>query len=483
MSKKFVGDALLYLFGLLLNRGVGFLLLPVYTSYLSVDEYGINAICTTLILVLGMTFTLSLEAPLTILYYKIKEEEAKDLLVMISLSVIVLPLLLTTFLSFFGEPLISRFIPNVPWNPYLRMSIWVAFLGIPQLLPQAILRIRHQAGLNSLFNFASFAFSTSLILYFLIYKGEGVVSILKGQIISGIVFTVISIFLCARWSQKWMERRIRFSLWLRAYKIGLGYFPHILSIWVLNVSDRWILNYFVPIADIGIYNIAYTLGMIVHLFGAGLSSVYGPLYFQQSQEPSFRERFTRLLSGIILVFSWVTLAVSVSAPEILQIMTPPAYHRAADYVPWIAAGYWFSVSIYQVGFTVIENQGKSHLSVLISVPAALLNIILNWIFIPQFGILAASVNTLLAFVLMAGLSLVISRRYDKLSFPWIAIIKLFAISIVIFWMTFIFTDDLLLMPRILIKSGLLVFAGVAMIYITGFDLSIVRQLLKKEKNG
>ncbi len=207
-----------------------------------------------------------------------------------------------------------------------------------------------------------------------------------------------------------MERRIRFSLWLKAYKIGLGYFPHIFSIWVLNVSDRWILNYFVPIADIGIYNIAYTIGMMVHLFGAGFASVYGPMYFQQWQELSFQLRFSRLLSGIILVFSWVTLAVSVAAPEILQIMTPPAYHRAAYYVPWIAAGYWFSVSIYQVSFTVIENQGKSQLSLLISVPSALLNITLNWIFVPYYGILAASVNTLLAFALMAFNHLTIGKK-------------------------------------------------------------------------
>ncbi len=134
MSKKFIGDAFLYLFGLLLNRGVSFLLLPVYTSYLTVDEYGIIAICTTLILVLGMAFTLSLEASLTILYYRVKEEEAKDLLAMISLSVIVLPLLLTTFLNFFGQPLISPFIPNVSWSPYLQMSVWIAFLSIPQVL-------------------------------------------------------------------------------------------------------------------------------------------------------------------------------------------------------------------------------------------------------------------------------------------------------------------------------------------------------------
>ncbi len=458
------------------------LLLPVYTEYLSPDEYGIITICTALILGLGMVFTLSMDASLTVLYYKVKEEEVKDLIVMVVISIILLPLLLTILLSVFGEPLLSPQFPDVPWNPFLKISVWVALLGIPQLLPQAILRIRHQAKLNSLFNFGYFAVSTGFILYFLIYKGEGAISIFKGQVYSGIIFTVVSLFLCARWTQSWKERKLRFPLWAKAYKIGAGYLPHVISIWIVNLLDRILLaRYKIPLGDIGIYNIAYTIGMIVHVFGTGFSYVYGPLYFQKSKEPSFQAEFKRLLSGMMLVFFWITLSISVGALELLEIMTPPAYHRAAYYVPFIAIGYFFSVSIYQISFTVVENQGKTQFSLFISLPAAILNATLNFIFIPYFGILAASINTLLTFALMGVLSVFISRKYDKLPFPWMAMFIMTLICVPVYFFSLYITEGLPLITRIFIKGVILLFTGALMMRVTGFNFSGLLSLVKRDK--
>lgn len=482
MSKKIITDASLYLVALLLNRGVSLLLLPVYTRYLTPDEYGIIGVCTALILGLGMVFTLSMDASLTVLYYKVKEEEIKDLIVMVVISIILLPLLLTVLLSFFGESLISSQFEDVPWDPFLKISLWVALLGIPQLLPQAILRIRHQAKLNSLFNFAYFAVSTLFILYFLIYKGEGVISFFKGQVYSGIIFTVISLFLCARWTQKWSERKIRFPLWGKAYRIGLGYLPHVISIWVVNLLDRVLLNkYKIPLGDIGIYNIAYIIGMIVHVFGTGFSYVYSPLYFQKSKEPSFQAEFKRLLSGMMMVFFWITLSISVGALELLEVMTPPAYHRAAIYVPLIAIGFFFSVSIYQVSFMVIENQGKTQFSLFISLPAALLNATLNFIFIPYYGILAASVNTLLTFALMGILSVFISRKYDKLPFPWLAMILMTLLCVPVYFFSMYLTEGLPLISKIIIKGVILLITGAVMMQITGFSFSALINLVKRDK--
>src|SRR5262249_39547146 len=162
--------------------------------------------------------------------------------------------------------------------------------------------------------------------------------------------------------------------------------------------------------QIGLYNLAYTLGMVVHLFGLGIISAYGPVYYERATDCGFRPQLGRILAGCILVYSWVTLAISLMAPEIFRLMTRPAYYGAAALVPWIAVGYWCFVAVYQPCLSVIEYHRRTEWTMFLTGPAALVNMALNWVLIPRYGILAASGTTLMAFFLMAGSALVVSRR-------------------------------------------------------------------------
>jgi O-antigen/teichoic acid export membrane protein len=127
---------------------------------------------------------------------------------------------------------------------------------------------------------------------------------------------------------------------------------------------------------------------------------------------------------------------------------------------------------------VLENHKRTKYVSLLTGPAAVLNICLNWLLVPYYGVLAAAFNTLIAYVLMAVLSLYISRKMDKLPFPWLAIGQMVLVWVVTYWLGNVLIAPLSLSASILIKTGLLIIAGLLMLGVAGFKFGDLWALRK-----
>ncbi|MBM3947581.1 MAG: hypothetical protein FJ315_09345, partial [SAR202 cluster bacterium] len=208
-----------------------------------------------------------------------------------------------------------------------------------------------------------------------------------------------------------------------ALAFGLPVLPHILAMWVLNLSGRMVLLNLHSKEAAGVYSLAFTLGMLVHLGGISLISGFGPLYYARADEPAFRAELPRLLGRYVTVHTWTALCVACLSQDVLYlfIRRNADYHAAGPLVVWIAFGYWWFVTFYQLGFTVVEAKRQTRWSAALSVPAALVNLGLNHWMIPRYGALAASISTLVAFCLMAILTLILARRLADLPFPYVRI--------------------------------------------------------------
>lgn len=476
-AKKLFSDASIYFFGQMLNRGIGFFLLPLYTRYLTTSDYGILAIAGTLSLIFGMLAGLSLDAAIIVLYFKLSEEDFKSLLFNIWLFLLLIPLIFIGILYIFGASIALQVFPEIPWHPYLSLAVWAAYLGIFPSLLMGLLRAKQQPIRYTIVNIVMFLLQTLLILYFVVALGEGAEGSLKGQVIAAGLMAFASHIIILILSRPWRLFAVKRQVVTTSVLLAVGYIPHIFSIWMLNTSDRWVLGYYVPASEIGIYSLAYTIGMLVHLVGISSISAFSPIYFKNFENAIFRLTLKRLLAGYVTLQTITVLAVSLFAGELLRIMTHPDFHQAVFYVPFIAVSYWFYAAFYQPSLTVIENQKRTGLTLLITLPAAIFNLILNIIFVPRYGILAASVSTLLAFALMAILAVIVSKRLDKMPFPWLKIAPTIAIGLITFW----FGEEFLTFPSIMLsiltKSILLFLAISIMFTIAGFGISDAKRIL------
>ncbi len=474
MLKRFSINSLFYLLGMLLNRGLGFLLLPLYIHYLTPTDYGLLAICAATSAVFGILAGPPLESSVSLFYFKLERNEYKKFLGTVLLWKLVVPLFWVILLEFVGPVLTSLFLPTVLWHPYLKLAVWIGYLGMASSTFLELLKAEQRAPTFTVFTVLFLLINISLPIYFIAVRHQGALGSLYGQVIAAAIVALISHGAVVYYSRLRLEWR-----YLRdALKLCLPYVPHVLCMWVLNISDRWILGHFVPLFLLGIYNLAYSLGVTIQLFGESLAYSFQPLYYENASQISFRTKLPKLLAIFLLLQTWVALAVSVFSPEILRIMAKPDYYKAATLIPWIAVGYLFLSGIYQPAVIVLTYYKRTKWMILLSGPSALFNVVLNWLFIPRYGILAAAINTTLACMLIAVLAVYLSRKLDKLPFPWIKLGQMLFVAVATYWVGNIWFSPHSFGTVILIKGILLTGAGILMAYIAGFDVRMALALLK-----
>lgn len=187
--------------------------------------------------------------------------------------------------------------------------------------------------------------------------------------------------------------------------------PTMLAAWVLQVSDRLFLGQYVSATELGYYAIANRMAGLVGVAMAPIYSSWTPLALAVQKQTGSAERYvsmSRYLIGAVLL---VGLAISLYANEILIVLTRPAYLPAAPYVGFLVYIYIFSGfgSVFSTG-ALIGKQLASVTGAVVS--GAILNILLNMLLIPRYGIDGATVATVIGYAIpQIILYLVLQRRF------------------------------------------------------------------------
>jgi O-antigen/teichoic acid export membrane protein len=479
MLKRFAGNSFFFAMGSILTRGIAFFLIPLYTVHLTPSDYGIIGICTAITSILSMTVTLGLSGAISIYYFKLSAEEFRDLLRTVWVWYLLTPLLLTLLIEPFGEMATSSLFVSVGWNPYIRLAVWISFFSVALEIPLALFYAEQRARMHALVTVSSFLITTSLILYFVVVRQEGALGSLRAQFLAGLIIAIASHLFVWKRATPWQWPGVKWKHLWAALKLNVPALPYIYCLWALNVSDRWILERYVSMADIGIYNLAYTIGMVVSTLGLALGAAYSPQYYKNAKNPEFTPELKRLLSVYLFLITWITLSVALLSRELILSMTSLPYHGAIELVPWIAVGYWAYAGFYLQSLGVIQNEIRTQWIIVLTGPAALINIGLNLYFVPRIGVHAAAFNTLVAFFIMALSGFIVARRMDKLPYQWSNIFQMLLAALLCFAVGSLWLSSPNLLLAFLAKTLLLGITGLFMLKFSGFNLMEIVQATRK----
>lgn len=200
-------------------------------------------------------------------------------------------------------------------------------------------------------------------------------------------------------------------------KVALPMVPHNYSSYLLNSSDRVVLDlYKVPIQQIGQYNIAYTFGNYFESIGEAIGMAVGPFYsklYSNNTEASLKDE-RRLTYFLMTGFIAAAFLVSLWLKEIFAILISNVELRSAYGIGiLIIMGYAYRPMYWSVGIKLSIFE-KTSLLWRISFIAGVLNVICNVIFIPKYGIFAAAFSTLVS-LLFIGFSGFFFSAYKKLN--------------------------------------------------------------------
>lgn len=199
--------------------------------------------------------------------------------------------------------------------------------------------------------------------------------------------------------------------WKYAVAFNVPLIPHYLSGTILNQADRIIISNMVGASAVAFYSVSYNLAQVMNMFTTAIVSSFTPWVYRKLRDKETQDISIVVNMLLLIMFGLLTILLFL-APEALLIIGGKEYAEAVYVIPPITASVFF---IFQYNlFSNIEFYYAERRYVLIgSMVAALLNVILNIIFIPMFGYYAAGYTTLFCYIIYGISHLWFSKRVVK----------------------------------------------------------------------
>lgn len=188
--------------------------------------------------------------------------------------------------------------------------------------------------------------------------------------------------------------------WKHALMFNIPLIPHYLSQAVLSSSDRIMIRSMVGPSEAGIYGLAYSLSKLMGMVNQALHQTFAPYAYRKLKARRASDMGSIALVMLVAI-AGVNIFLIALAPEILVVFSPKSYHDAVWVIPPVAMSVYFTFA-YGL-FSLIEfYYEKTRMIMIGSMVSALLNILLNYIFIRKYGYYAAGYTTLFCYMAYAA---------------------------------------------------------------------------------
>lgn len=437
MSRHLLGDlrrlfdrSAVYAVGLLLLRGMSFLLIPLYTRHLDRAEYGIVAVAASVTALLGVLGPLSLHGALARLYFNTESgPDRKRIAGTLWAATLVTALCFTLLLDLLGERWAVVLLPDVPFNPYIRLAIWTAFLTSFGLVPLSLLQIEEQSRLYVKVTVAGTLATTICIIWLVVIRGMGARGYVLGAFLGSALMAIPYGVLAAKRS----TIGLRWDVTRAALIYSLPLVPHALAGWVLELSDRALLQRFVPLAELGLYSLGYQLASLLTLAATAINFAWTPYMYGVVRErpETAAAELARMTTYYTAVLCCLGLGLALLGGDALRVLTEPPYHPAYQVVPWTVLGLLCS-GLYLVPANLLFLKSRTSLIPLVTIGAGFVNVgLLLWL-APRFGIMAGAWATAGGYAMMLLLVWIAARTVFPLRYEYARLGVLLGTGAVIF---------------------------------------------------
>jgi O-antigen/teichoic acid export membrane protein len=469
---RLVKHAGIYGVGVVLSKSVGFLLIPLYTRFLTPADYGVLELLDLTIFFSGIFCMMGISAAV-FRFYAAYESEAdrKEVIATALFFVTIVSLLVAVGLQFLAAPLAATAFGNAAYAPYVRVVAWTLFFSNLTEVPFAYWRARQRTVLFVAVSLIRTVVSAGTLVLAVAVLHQGVRGVVYANLITnGLLGLIMLGITLADVGFRVVRHKLREML-----KYGAPLIVQSLASFVLVFSDRLFLRHFANLAEVGVYSLGYKLAGIVSLLVSGpFSMTWSWQQFELAKKDNARHLYARIQTYQLLVSVGVGLAVALLAKDALRIMTPPSYWAATRIVPLIALCYILD-NIKAVVLSGILIQRVTHYLAGISVVAALANLALNYVFISRYHAMGAALATVLSYALLLALSFVVAQRVYYVRYEYLRNAAVLALATLMYiTSTFI---DLRLFPSIIVNLALfLLFPIVTVMMLGREERAMFRQL-------
>ncbi len=321
--------------------------------------------------------------------------------------------------------------------------LWVRLVAADLLassfvfVPFALLRIEGKASVFSTYSLIRHAANTVLKVI-LVVSGLGV----TGALISDVAGSALLAVLLLVELKKRATPGFEWAPLREALRFGLPKVPHGVLVQTLNLADRRILESFVSLAEVGVYQVGNSFGAAMKFPLSAFEPAWQPFVFENAKKENGPREIALVATRMSIVFIAVALGLALVLPDVLRLVTRnEAYHAGAPVVPVMVLAYLFQgfFLLASVGITIAK---EARYYPMITAAAATLNIGLNLWLIPRFGIMASAWATVAGYALMALMGSSISKKLYPIPVQWTRILGAFSFGVLFFLLGTVFDTSL-----------------------------------------
>lgn len=439
-SRRLVKNTFIVGLGSIASKGIIFLMAPLFSRWLSVEDYGSFDLITTYVSLLLPFCTLSIaEAVFRFLLDDMHEGNRKKT---ISGGFYLSMVGYLGFLAIYG-------VLSLLWDR-IHFEWPICLLLFTQILStffSEVARGLKRVGLYSVFSLVSVVLLSTFSTVFLLGFKWGLNGIVLGYSLAYFI-SAVGLFIATKAYHFISPKEIRSRPVKEMLKYSWPLIPNSISWWVVNVSDRLIINNIINLAANGIYAVANKIPAIVNV----LFSVFQVSWVQSASETVKDDDYAQYCNNVFnrlipFIFSSATVLVSGNF-LFYRFFFDVKYAEAYYYSPILIVAAGIScLGQFMGGIMIAKKETKQN--GFTNIVAAASNIAINLIMVRRFGLYAASVSTLLAYSILVALRYIMIQKHVRLR---INKLSLLAILLTVAVFVGVYFNNLILNVALLLSS-------------------------------
>lgn len=432
--KRLTSHSAVYGISTILGRAISFLLLPLYTHYLTQEAYGVVSLVLAYLGIMTIISTYGVDAAFLRYYILAGSEEEKHhifntgfwSILLMSASILLFSILLAT-------PLANWLLDSAAYKNIIILMAGILLFDSMMIIPFLLLRAEERSTLFVILKVANVIVNFVATYYFVVKLGRGVTGVFEANLLSSLFTFATVLPVSLRHLRPSMRRAVYWDL----LKFGLPYLPSTLSVYLVDVIDRFILKQLTDLDTVGLYSAGCKLGMLMNLMIAAFRFAWHPFFLSTSKEPNAKAIFSRILTLFMLVCALCFLGASLFINELVRFKIGTKTLFGADYwnstsvVPTILLAYIFFGAY--VNFIIgIHLEKKTYYLPFITGLGAIVKIASTYALVPLLGMNGAALGTTLAYLTMAIALYIVAQRLYYISYEWTRLLKLFLSTAMVF---------------------------------------------------
>lgn len=476
-KNKVLKAGLIYTVCNFIVKGLSFLTMPIFTRIMSSSDIGLFSNITSWFNILSIITTFEIYSSVSLARFDYKEDLDSYVSSSLFLSSIITSIFYILVLIF------HSFFENLFMIDFFTLNLMFIYLLVYSSIQ--MFQIKNQIKYNYIpivvVSLSNAILSTVISIIFVLTFNNKLEGRIVGYFIPLIIIaTIVYIILMVK------GKSISKKYWKYALKISFPLIWHLLAGYILSSSDRIMITRLISSDANALYSVAYTISMMVSILWSSMNNAWSPWAYDKMNKEDY-ESLKNKSKPYTILFLIVVYLFMLITPELLLLMGGKYYLQAKYVMPPVMIGYVFQF-VYSL-YVNIEFYHKKQKNIAIgTVIAAIANLILNFIFIPKLGYIAAAYTTLVGYILLYIIHFTLVKKlnctwwYDTNFF--IKVLLLSVIAIPIFCVLYKFTllrYSIIMILFITLMIFIIKNKNILIIILKEKDFSLITKLNKRKK--